>query len=1234
MILDVRTMYIAMAATCFAVAAALLTLPTQQFRRDGALHWALGWAFHGVFWLLLALRGTIGDFLSIVVANTFMTAGYAFLYAAVRQFRGRSFKAGILLFPPAATFIFLWYFSAHMDNLFYRVVFMSLLTVLQIAGIALALLRNVAVKDRRSHWLTGFAFLAMAVVWLNRLVEALTLPNGQLSVLQVTTFRYASGVVGLAVVVLSSIGFALMMRKRAEDTLRRSEQRFRSLFEASRDSILLENQETGRILGANPAACRLYGYSLEEFLTLKNTEISAEPEKTEAAVLQSVREIPFRLHRKKDGTIFPVEISGGYFTEGNLRLHTAFIRDITDRKKTEGALRESEEKYRRLFDDAVLGVFQTTSEGKIITANAAFARMYGYSSPDEIMAAVSDIATSLYADPSHRPSVVRIIEEARQPVCVENMYKRKDGSTFVGSLHAWTARNSKRELILEGFVEDITERKRAEEKLRTSQLQLAEAADLARIAYWEHDEATGEFIFNDAFYELYGTTADREGGYRMTREEYARRFVDPDDIEELGRQIDENRACPRTDHVEQYEHRAARRDGEVIHILTRNRVIMDESGQVLKAAGVNQDITARKKMEEALRESETKLRAILDGSRDAIGVSKDGLLVFANPACVSLFGYETADEIIGMPLIDLVAPESRGFFSEMMKKRAMGEPTPTLYEVTALKKDGTTFLLEISVSAYVLKGKQFSLAILRDITERETAEKLLEEKEERFRKIFEESLLGIVMAGSDHRFVRANPAFCRMLGYPEQELTALTFEDITHPEHVAEDTLHVNELFMGKISVYRTEKRYLRKDKEIVWGSATVTIVRDKSDEFLYFLTMVEDITQRKQAEGERATLEDQLRQAQKMEAIGTLAGGVAHDFNNILTVIVGLGNLIQADIEKDNILRPYIDRIVASSEKAADLTQSLLAFSRKQRITPEPHTVNGVVTSTAKLLKRLLPEDIGLKTDLTGKDTRTMLDVTQIGQVLMNLATNSRDAMPHGGSLIIRTERSKLDENFKKIHGFGRPGNYVKLSVSDTGIGMDESTMKRIFEPFFTTKEVGKGTGLGLASAYGIVKQHDGYITVSSALSMGTTFDIYLPLIDTPHPRRVSAVPETKGGAETILIVEDDRDVRSTLTRILEKQGYITIEAMDGDDALRLYEEHRTEVDLIILDVVMPGRNGKEVLDEITRINPSVKAVFVSGYTGDIVIDKGVENDSVDFLQKPLSVPKLLSKVREVLDR
>jgi CheY-like chemotaxis protein len=369
------------------------------------------------------------------------------------------------------------------------------------------------------------------------------------------------------------------------------------------------------------------------------------------------------------------------------------------------------------------------------------------------------------------------------------------------------------------------------------------------------------------------------------------------------------------------------------------------------------------------------------------------------------------------------------------------------------------------------------------------------------------------------------------------------------------------------------------------------------------------------------------------MEAIGTLAGGVAHDFNNILTVITGFANLVQMSIAKNARLRPYVDQVIISAERAAELTQSLLAFSRKQNITLAPRDINSLVRSTAKLLERLLHEDIKLKLQLTDKKVIAEADVTQMDQVLMNLATNARDAMPHGGSLLIRTDVANLDKSFERAHGFGKPGTYVHLSVSDTGMGMDEKTTARIFEPFFTTKEVGKGTGLGLASVYGVVKQHDGYITVTSRPLKGTTFDIYLPMVEM-REYSAAAGPAVKGGHETILVVEDDSDVRRLVTQALSDQGYAILEAADGDSAIRAFKKHRRAIGLIIIDVVMPGRNGKEVLDEITRTDPGIKAIFMSGYTGDIVVGKGVKEETVDFLQKPLSVPSLLSKVREVLDR
>jgi two-component system, cell cycle sensor histidine kinase and response regulator CckA len=394
-----------------------------------------------------------------------------------------------------------------------------------------------------------------------------------------------------------------------------------------------------------------------------------------------------------------------------------------------------------------------------------------------------------------------------------------------------------------------------------------------------------------------------------------------------------------------------------------------------------------------------------------------------------------------------------------------------------------------------------------------------------------------------------------------------------------------------------------------------------------FTLGILRDITERKR-------IEEQLRQAQKMEAVGTLAGGVAHDFNNLLTVIMGFSQLMQVSLEDGDPLKQYAGQIVESSNRAAELTQSLLAFSRKKRIEPRLHELDQVITETGKLLKRLLPEDVALILELSDDKLAARVDVTQLDQVLMNLATNARDAMPRGGTLTIRTDRTRIEDAFLHDHGFGRVGDYAKISVADTGIGMDSRTIERIFDPFFTTKEVGKGTGLGLASAFGIVKQHGGYITVTSAPSLGATFDIYLPLADEMPAYRNSVATQIKGGTETILVVEDDANIRGMLTKVLGSRGYTVLEASDGIDAIQVYVQNQEGIDLIILDVVMPGKSGKDVFDEIVQISPGMKTIFMSGYTGDVVLTKGIESQAVDFLQKPLSITGLLSKVRDVLDR
>jgi signal transduction histidine kinase/CheY-like chemotaxis protein len=444
--------------------------------------------------------------------------------------------------------------------------------------------------------------------------------------------------------------------------------------------------------------------------------------------------------------------------------------------------------------------------------------------------------------------------------------------------------------------------------------------------------------------------------------------------------------------------------------------------------------------------------------------------------------------------------------------------------------------------------------------------------------------------------------------------------------------------FSGCLKALKLQEEEEEEEEEVITSTGRIYKIRFypiKTDAYKHSVYILEDITEHKKAEEERTKLEAQLRHAQKMEAIGQLAGGIAHDFNNMLNAIMGFGGLLKMDMDKDSPLMSHVEQILDAAERAAMITHQLLAFSRKQVLDIKPVNINGIIRSIEKLLLRLIREDIKLKFILYEKDMTIMADSGQIDQILINLATNARDAMPKGGVLTIATEPVEIDSEFVKKHGYGGPGMYALICVTDTGIGMDEKTRERIFEPFFTTKELGKGTGLGLSVVYGIVKQHNGYINVYSELGIGTTFKIYLPLIKTEafEEQPSEAVP-VRGGTETILVAEDDPGSRKLAKAALEKFGYSVIAVENGEEAINSFIENKDLIRLVILDVIMPEKGGREAYDEIKKISPDIKVMFLSGYTGDILSLKGITEKEFEFISKPVSPDVLIRKVREVLDR
>lgn len=537
------------------------------------------------------------------------------------------------------------------------------------------------------------------------------------------------------------------------------------------------------------------------------------------------------------------------------------------------------------------------------------------------------------------------------------------------------------------------------------------------------------------------------------------------------------------------------------------------------------------------------------------------------------------------------------------------------------------------------RGELSQLAVAFDhmassLEQRESERKQAQEQLSKLFQAVEQSPATVIIADTDGNIEYVNPKFTQLTGY--------TFEEVIgkNPRILksGETPLEQYQLLWETITSggeWRGEFHNKKKNGELYWESASISPIRNPEGVITHFLGVKEDITEHKQAEKEMAVLQEQLRQSQKMEAIGSLAGGVAHDFNNSLTVIKGYSQLLLTGLKKDDPLRPDIEEIQKAAERAANLTRQLLAFSRRQILDMKVLDLNNILRDLDKMLRRIIREDIELVT-LFAEDLGTVkTDPGQMEQVIMNLAVNARDAMPNGGKLTIETANGILDQEYARKHIAVKPGHYIMLSVSDTGCGMTPEVRDRVFEPFFTTKEKGKGTGLGLSTVYGIVKQSGGNIWVYSEPGQGTTFKIYLPRVDEPLEQlhEKATTEDTPRGNETILVVEDDEAVRKLAVRVLEKQGYTVLEAQQGNEALNVCQQRKEPFHLILVDVVMPDLSGRQLIESFKQIRQDFKVLYMSGYTDNAIVHHGVLEKGVNFIQKPFTFDGLARKVREVLD-
>jgi PAS domain S-box-containing protein len=667
-----------------------------------------------------------------------------------------------------------------------------------------------------------------------------------------------------------------------------------------------------------------------------------------------------------------------------------------------------------------------------------------------------------------------------------------------------------------------------------------------------------------------------------------------------------------------------RKDGS--HFLARCLTIAlrDTAGRLLGFAYLVRDITAEKRLEESFR-------AAVAHSIDAIiTIDEQGIIQSCSGAFQHIFGYP-ADELIGHNVKMLMPEPWRSQHDDAIADYLRSEAAKIigrLREVSGQRKDGGVVPLELAVNEFFLHGRQFFTAILRDIRERKQAESALRESEERFRTIFEHAPIGVALLGPDGRFLRVNAALARSLGYSAEVLAEKSFLELTHPEDVERDWKLAKQILDGQIPSCAIDTRYIRKDGQVLWMQGRASVLRDGQGK-VALLAMLEDVT-------ERRHIDEQLRQARKMEAIGRLAGGIAHDFNNLLTIINGFSEMLLRLTPPDDAKARLLRDIHRAGERAAALTGQLLAFSRKPLHEPRVLNLNEVLANIERMLRRLIGEDIFLHIDLDPQLRRVKVDAGQIEQVVMNLAVNARDAMPQGGTLTLRTANLDLHEEECSNFPGARPGPYVLLSVSDSGCGMTPEVKARIFEPFFTTKEFGKGTGLGLATVYGIVKQCDGSIAVDSQPGAGATFRIIFPaaapeiVLPSDSKQGIRTVPQ---GRETILLVEDEEGVRKLVRLTLEGNGYRVLEANDGQQALWLADTHDGNIHLVITDVVMPALSGQELIDRLRRRFPAMKVLFMTGYLDDTLLQHHVRVANCSFLPKPFSMVSLAQKVRAVLD-
>jgi PAS domain S-box-containing protein len=1014
-------------------------------------------------------------------------------------------------------------------------------------------------------------------------------------------------------------------RKRTQEQLV-----FQSSFLDKVRSAAIATDLDGNIIYWNTFAEMLLGWKAEEVLGKQANEIVVPP-------AGRSRTVELRKHidrtghwegemeyRRKDGSLVPVYVTSALLknSAGEAIGRIGVSSDISERKRAEKALHQSEERFRSLFENSIIGIYRTTPDGEIVLANPAFVRMLGYSSAAEVTERNPELDG---IELSYSRSEFRQrIEKEGEIKGLESAWKRRDGSTIFVRESARAVRGPDgKVLYYEGTAEDITERKRAEAALRDSEARYRMLFEASADGILIADVETKTFKYaNPAVCRMLGYTEEELGTLGL---------ADIHPKQDLQWVFAEFEAQARGDKTLALDIPCLRKDGRILYadINTAKFTIDGRPYNV----GLFRDITERKLAQQRLEDERYLLRTIIEAIPDEIAVKDiERRFVLVNPACVQAFKKESAEEVVGKRDEDMI-PEENASDGMLEDERilATGEPFVNKEGKTRINPKTGAIERSILISKIPLRDRDGKItglvAVNRDITKRKIAEVEVQRSRDWLNAILDASRDGIV-AEKNEMIVYANAPYAHIYGYDEPaELTG------QHVSLVQSELDNTRMLQFGRRrldgermpEVYEFKGR--KKDGRFIDLEASVSTASIAGEE--HIVATIRDITERK-------SLQKQLIEAQKMESIGTLAGGIAHDFNNILGIIMGHASILEQMRPSPEKFLQSIQAISKATYRGASLVRQLLTFARKTDVTMQSVLINDILNELAKLLEDTLPKTIVMELNLEKKLPSILADPTQLHQVFLNLCVNARDAiMPKGGSISIA---SRLVRGESVSAKFDRADTmeYIVIDVADTGTGMDEATRRRIFEPFFTTKEKGKGTGLGLATVYGIVESHRGFIDVESRLGVGSTFHVYLP-VEPRHVTRdeptMAAEKEVPGGTETILVVEDEETLRDLVSFVLEGKGYRVLKASDGEEGLRLFTERMQDIALVLSDLGLPKISGEDLFRRMRQLKPEAKVILATGY-----IEPGMKSELLkagarELIQKPYVPADVLKKIREVLD-